>query len=233
VSEQNPPAGSTSLPTSKSTEPTPAVITEADMADPAIAGKPAHVKVGGDAPQADSQEIVFVQQPLPPVRKGNRIVGAALSLLAAVVYGAIFAGVMAIVSANVRGGIRLNFLQAPTFYIPIVLFLVGMILLVLVVNRAGWWTHIIGSLLVALFVYFGTVGMLLLLDGVVAKTPSVAAIDFQHGLQNPLVIAAALIARELAIWFGALISWRGKRVKARNVVTREEFDREQAELAAT
>jgi hypothetical protein len=217
----------------KPAEPTPAVLTEAEMADPAIATKPAHLKQGGDNPQADSQEVVFVQQPLPPIKKGNRLVGAAFSLLAAVVYGAIFAGVMAVVS-SIRGArIGVNFLLAPTFYIPIVLFLVGMILVVLVVNRAGWSTHIVGSLLVALFVYFGTVGMLLLLDGLIAKTPSAAAIGFQHGLQNPLVIAAALIAREVAIWFGALISWRGKRVKARNAVAREEFDREQAELAAT
>jgi hypothetical protein len=229
VSEKNP----TGEPAMKPTEPTPAVLTEAEMAEPTIVTKPAHPNQGGDNPQADSQEVVFVQQPLPPIRKGNRLVGAAFSLLAAVVYGAIFAGVTAVVSSMVRGGIRVNFLQAPTFYIPIVLFLVGMILLVLVVNRAGWWTYLIGSLLVALFVYFGTVGMLLLLDGVIAKTPSTAAIDFQHGLQNPLVIAAALIAREVAIWFGAVISWRGKRVKARNSVAREEFDREQAELAAT
>jgi hypothetical protein len=234
VSDQNPPA---QIPSAESAtgpvEPVPAVATEAELAEPPIAAKPAELKEGGDAPDVADQQVVFVSAPLPPRKKGNRVVGALFSLLAAVVYGGVFAGVIAIVSLVLFGRISVNFLAAPTFYVPIVFFLIGMIVLVLVVNRAGWWSYLIGSIFVALVVYFGTVGFLLLLDGVVAMTPGVASLAFQEGLQNPLVIAAALIAREIAIWTGAVIGRRGKKVKLRNAAARDAFDQEQAELAAT
>jgi hypothetical protein len=234
VSDQNP---SAQIPSAEATtapvEPVPAVATEAELAEPAIAAKPAELKEGGDGPDAADQQVVFVNAPLPPRKKGNRIVGSLFSLLAAVVYGAVFAGVIAIISLVLFGRISVNFLAAPTFYVPIVFFLIGMILVVLVVNRAGWWSYLIGSIFVALVVYFGTVGFLLLLEGVVAKTPAAASLAFQHGLQNPLVIAAALIAREIAIWTGAVIGRRGKKVTVRNAAARDAFDHEQAELAAT
>jgi hypothetical protein len=234
VSDQNPPA---QIPSAESAtepvEPVPAVATEAELAEPAIAAKPAELKEGGDAPDAADQQVVFVNAPQPPRNKGNRVLGSALSIVAAILYGAIFAGIIEAISLVLFGRGSVNFLAAPTFYVPIVFFLIGMILLVLVVNRAGWWSYLIGSLFVALFVYFGTVGFLLLLGGVVAKTPAAASLAFEHGLQNPLVIAAAVLARELAIWTGAVISRRGKNVKVKNAAAREAFDREQAELAAT
>jgi hypothetical protein len=234
VSDQNPPA---QIPSAEATnapvEPVPAVATEAELAEPVIAAKPAELKEGGDGPDAADQQVVFVNAPLPPRKKGNRIVGSLFSLLAAIVYGAVFAGVIAIISLVLFGRISVNFLAAPTFYVPIVFFLIGMILVVLVVNRAGWWSYLIGSIFVALVVYFGTVGFLLLLAGVVAKTPAAASLAFEHGLQNPLVIAAALIAREIAIWTGAIIGRRGKKVTVRNAAARDAFDHEQAELAAT
>jgi hypothetical protein len=212
----------------------PATNPAADPAmDPAIAAKPAELKEGGDAPEGADQQVVFVEAPLPPKKKGNRIVGSLFAVLATVVYGLVFAGVIALTYLAIGGKVPSSFISTPTFYFPIVLFLIGLVLVVLVVNRGGWWSYIIGSAFVALLVYFGTIGLLLLLDGVVAQTPAAASRAFQIGLRDPFVIAAALIAREIAIWTGAVIGRRGKRVKAKNIEAREAFDREQAALVAT
>ena len=81
----------------------------------------------------------------------------------------------------------------------------------------------------ALFVYFGTIGVLLLSNNVVLLAPSAATELFRQGLVNPFTIAAALVAREVALWTGALIASRGRKVKARNADAQAEFAREQAE----
>jgi hypothetical protein len=49
---------------------------------------------------------------------------------------------------------------------------------------------------------------------------------------SPGAIVAALLAREVALWTGAPIAARGRRVKARNIEARETFDREEAEAKA-
>jgi hypothetical protein len=41
-----------------------------------------------------------------------------------------------------------------------------------------------------------------------------------------------VIAREVAIWFGLAIAARGRRVRARNIQAREQYDRELAERRA-
>ena len=117
----------------------------------------------------------------------------------------------------------------PSFYIPVALYVVGVVLLVLIVNRAGWGAYVVGSVFVALLVYFGTVGVLLIAQGVVLQTPTEAAALFNAGLRNPFVIAAALVAREVSMWTGALISRRGRRLKVRNAEIRESWERELAE----
>jgi hypothetical protein len=103
---------------------------------------------------------------------------------------------------------------------------------VLVVNRASWWGYVVGSIFVALLVYFGTVGVGLFANNVFAETPSSATRLFTQALTNPFIIAAALLAREVSMWMGALISARGRKVKVRNSAARESFDRESAERTA-
>jgi len=184
----------------------------------------------GSAP-AETPEVVYVTAPVPPRPKGNRILGVLFALVATAVYALALAGLFELlVQVTVRPGQTVNVFTLPTFYLAVILFFVGLVAVVLILNRAGWWSHLIASILVALFVYFGTVALVLVMAGVIAQSPDVAAKWFQSGLVNPAVIIAALLAREVAIWAGAAISWRGKRVKARNVVARENFDREQAEL---
>jgi hypothetical protein len=234
-----PPAKPTKAPAkstaSTSAAKTPTVNTEAELAGPVppTSGAAAEKAPVVAVPTEGSADVVYVTAPQPPRKKGNRLLGSFIALLASAIYGAALAGLFALVSAITPRGVPLaKVLISPSFYFPVALFLVGMILVVLIVNRAGWWSYLIGSIFIAVFVWLGTTGLLTIMAGAIGKSPSAASASFQDGLRNPLVLAAALLAREVAIWTGAILSWRGKRVKARNVEARAAFDREQEELAA-
>ena len=183
-------------------------------------------------PVAPAPQIVYVTTPHPPKRRGNRGLGTLIAVLASVVYAALLALVFAIVWASITGGADLGFVGSPNFYIPVAFFAAAMILLVLLLNRAGWWSWVLGSIVVALVVYFGSAGVLILLRGAVLETAAGANELYLEALLNPLVIIAALAAREVAVWAGVVISWRGRKVTARNVEARAAYDREQAERAA-
>ena len=64
-------------------------------------------------------------------------------------------------------------------------------------------------------------------------TPSEANAAFFTGLAQPFTIVAALLAREVAIWTGAILGRRGRTVRARNAEAKAAYEREQAELAPT
>lgn len=177
----------------------------------------------GPAPRRASERVVYVDAPVPPRRKGNRGVGALIAILSAVIFAVLFALVIVVLFYS-TGRPLVNFTGEETFYIPVLLFTLGFLLLVLIVNRGGWWAYIVGSIFVGLFVYLGTIAVILLLNGVVSQTPAEASAAFASGLVNPLVIAAGLLSREVALWMGAAVSVRGKRVKAKNIAAKESFD---------
>jgi len=56
---------------------------------------------------------------------------------------------------------------------------------------------------------------------------------FYAALFSPILIVAALLAREAAIWTGAILARRGRRLKVVNAEARAAFEREQAELIPT
>ena len=183
------------------------------------------------------QQVVYVEAPLPPRVRGNRVVGVLLALLGTVVFAAVYAAAAAIPLALRYSGTAFSpvfsaFVQNSIFWIPILMFALAFIVLTVILNRAGWWAHVLGSLLVALFVYFASIGLLLLVGNVFGKTPDQASSAFGALATNPLMIAAALVAREVSIWIGLAIAARGRRVKARNVETRTAWDREQEEKKA-
>jgi len=179
------------------------------------------------APASTAPQYIYV--PHAPVKRGNRLFGSLVALMAAWVYGVLLAIVIAALSVAIVGTVNFAFVASPTFYIPVLFFAVALVIVVAVANRAGWWSYIIGSAFVALVVYFGSTGMILLINGVVLATPQEAALLFREVLANPITIAAALVAREVAIWAGLVISRRGKRVREANLVARETFAREKAE----
>jgi hypothetical protein len=192
-----------------------------------------------DAAAADSayagREVVYVQAPIPPRLRGNRGVGSLLAVLGAAVFAAVYAGVM-IVAFYLRGASPMaafaQFIQSAAFWVPVLVFLVAFVLLVLVVNRSGWAAHVFGSALVALVVYFGSIGILLLLAQIVGAASGAAGATFAGVASQPFVILAGLVAREVSIWIGLAIAARGRRVKARNLELVDEWEAEHADTKA-
>ncbi len=116
-----------------------------------------------------------------------------------------------------------DFIQDAVFWVPVLFFAIGFVLVVLMLNRAAWWLHVLGSLLVAVIVYFGSIAMLLLVTGLAGDQKSFAVVA-----TSAYVLIATFTAREISIWVGLLISLRGGRVKELNKADRDAFDSEQA-----
>lgn len=148
------------------------------------------------APVAPAQQVVYVEAPKPFVAKGNRGFGILIAILSAVIFTALNA-VAEIVFELVNGQpIDVSFLTTTGFYAPTVMFAVGFILLVLIVNRAGWAAHVLGSIFVGLVVFFGGTGLLLLLN--ISSIPSNEVSEaFTRTLFSPELIIAGLLAREV------------------------------------
>lgn len=166
---------------------------------------------------------VYVTAPTPPAPKGNRVLGILIGLLAAAVFATIYAAVFALLRIAQGGSPAADlpaFLGSASFIFPIVILLVAFILWALIVNRAGWWAWILGSFLIAIAVYTGTVGLAQLFYQV------------QIPWTEPALIASAVLARETSVWLGGILSARGKRLKVRNAEARAQFDREEAERRA-
>jgi hypothetical protein len=220
-----------SAPTETATEPAAQSSESAKTKDEAAT---ATGEVAPAQPSMAGQQVVYVQAPLPPRVRGNRVVGVLLALLGTVVFAAVYAGAATIPISLGYGGGAFSptfsaFLQSATFWIPIMMFALGFIVVTVILNRAGWWAHVIGSLLVAVFVYFSTIGLLMLVGNL---THDKVSSLFGTWVANPLMIAAALVAREVSIWIGLAIAARGRRVRVRNDETRTAWDREQEEKRA-
>jgi len=171
-------------------------------------------------------QYVYVNNPTAPVKKSNRLFGVLVALLATIAFSIVFFIVISIIYTARAGSLNFGFLAEPSYYVPALFFLVGSIVLALVVNRGGWWLHVVGSLFVGLFVYFGTVTAVLVANGLVLETPEAAAELYRISLANPFTIAAALTSREVALWAGAIIARRGRRVKERNAEALDDYMRE-------
>ncbi|MFP7762201.1 hypothetical protein [Marisediminicola sp. LYQ85] len=179
----------------------------------------------------------FIPPPVEPKKKGNRGLGSLIAVLSVVIFAAIYVAVTMLIVAvtapqqSVTEALTL-FLVEPLFYVPVLFFVVGFVIVVLLVNRASWWAFVLGSLFVGALVYFGTIGVQLLLDNVLEDTPAQASARFVGYAVNPYVIAAGLVAREVSMWIGAAISSRGRRVKAKNIEARNEYERAAAQHRA-
>jgi hypothetical protein len=183
------------------------------------------------APAAPAQQVVYVQAPRPFAAKGNRGFGVLIALLSTVIYAALYAVADVVVQLIDGKSVDFGFITTLDFYAPVIMFAVGFILLVLIVNRAGWAAHVVGSLLVGLIVFFGGTGIILLLH--INQIPSnEAGTAFTQVLFSVGAIIAGLLAREVALWMGFVVAARGRRVKARNVEARAVYDQEIAEKRA-
>jgi hypothetical protein len=181
---------------------------------------------------APANRVVYLVSPTAPVNKGNRGIGALFAVLSTIVYIALLAVITVLIGVSSGDAVTFDFMGRASFYIPALFFVVGFVLLTLLLNRASWWVYILASLILGIFVYFGTIGLGLLTSGIINNTPTEAAVRFAAVLRDPFVIFAALLAREVSLWTGAIIAARGRRVKARNVESRSAYERELAEKKA-
>ncbi|WP_430591651.1 hypothetical protein [Humidisolicoccus flavus] len=212
--------------------------------DDAATRKHAAIEVDDDtarAAAAGGTPIVLVEAPLPPTKRGVRGVGFAVSLLATLIFGALLAGGMLLIgflfdrTFDLVAEVQTLWLQ-PTWILPVAVFFVGYLLLNLIVNRAGWWAHVLGGFLVAALVYAAVIAGNLLENfggwGAYAQLPNTSAAELTEVLLTPLSVLTFVLAREVPIWVGGIVARRGRKVKAAHRDAVAEFDRENEERMA-
>ena len=178
---------------------------------------------------------IYVQAPTPPKDHGNRAGGILIALIATVAFTAIYAIAVFIIAGVTSFTVEAAadtfaaFIVRPVFYIPIIFFFLAFSALIAVVNRGGWWAYVLFGFLVGVVVYFSYIGGALLTVQAWNLTPTEATQFVSTQWLNPGAIAAAIIAREVPIWFGAWIASRGRKLTARNIEARGEYDRQLAE----
>jgi hypothetical protein len=187
-----------------------------------------------DEEAARTATPVYVTAPTPPTARGNRGIGILIVLLATLVYAIVYAAVsLAYFALNFAGrgylGQFESYVTSVAFWVPVAAFFVLFVLLVAIVNRGGWWAYVLGGFLVAVGVYFAYIGGALLEVQAWTMTAAQANRLLAQLWANPLTLGAAIVARELTLWFGAWIAARGRRVRQRNLDAKRDFDREVAE----
>ncbi|WP_104165798.1 hypothetical protein [Cryobacterium sp. N22] len=209
--------------------PTPAATTA-----PAVAQATVEQPVQQQTQQF-SQSPVYVTAPTPPKTLGNRAAGILIGLIATAVFAVVYAVIAFFISAANAASVAdatsrfTDFLVLPVFYVPVIFFFLAFALLVAVLNRAGWWAYVLGGFLVAVVVYFSYIGGALLAVQAWNLTPAEAARFVSTQWLNPGAIAAAIVAREVPIWFGAWIARRGRSITAKNIAAKAEYERQLAE----
>jgi len=209
--------------------------------EPAAAEEPLEAEPVAEPVAAPAEphavQTVYVRAPQPPARKGNRGMGSLIALGSAIIFAGVYAGVAALVmplfappKATAFEFVR--FVNSSAFFVPVLVFALFFVLLVLIVNRAGWWAHVLGSLFVGILVYLVSIGILLLLNNVIGMTPSAAGRALRIAAESPLIVTAGLAAREVSLWMGAAIAARGRRIKAKNAEARAGFDSDSARARA-
>jgi hypothetical protein len=194
-----------------------AATSEAPVATATLTDEKAESPLAGE-------RVIYVPSAEAPRARSNRIVGSVLALVGTVVFAVLYAAVGAAFIALTKSTFGFgDLITDAIFWIPVLFFTIGFVLVVVLINRAPWWVHVLGSLLVAVITYFGSIGMLLLVTGIAGSSPGFVATAL-----SPYIIAATIVAREVSIWVGLLISRRGIRLTARNRADREAFDAEQA-----
>jgi hypothetical protein len=215
------------------------VVAEPITAEPVTAqpytAEPVLVAPDAAAAAAAAREVVYVQAPTPPPLRHNRGFGVLISLLGTVAFALLFIGVVAVIVAIAGASVDETlgqFLRSMAFWVPVAVYAVISVLFALIVNRAAWWAHVLGSLFVAGLTYAISAGIILLALGVIGMTPDQAVQQAAEVFGSPWLIAALVIAREVALWFGLAIASRGRRVRERNAADRAAFEQSVADRRA-
>jgi hypothetical protein len=174
---------------------------------------------------------IYVTAPVPPKKKSNRGFGVLIALAGTVVFALVYAAVVAIIAAIGYPPSRFldeflkSFIGAWLFWIPVIFFFVAMVVLVQILNRAGWWAYIIGGFVVAAVTYFSYAGAVLLQVQAWQHTPQEVGRLLNAIWFTAPAIWAGIVAREVSIWTGLWLAVRGRRLKAKNAEAQAEYDR--------
>lgn len=208
---------------------TPAV----QFLDPARDGE---IRISADHPMA----ALYMQSPMPPDLKGNRGAGVLIALLGTLAFAVLYAGLVSAMIARdfppstfLTEGL-LPWVTSWGFIAGVVAFFVGLSILVLVFGRAGWWAYVIFSLFVGVLVWVASTATFALAGspgGAVEGVTGFLATARQLAFAVP-TLGAAILAREVAVWFGSWIGARGRRVTAKNAAMLEEYEAALAEVRA-
>lgn len=194
------------------------------------------IRISADHPMA----TLYMQSPMPPDPRGNRLAGFLISLLASLSFALIYAGCIALVlapqfppSTYVNEGL-LPALGSLNFILPVVVFTLASMLLALMAGRSGWWAHIVGSLFVGGLTGLATAVALIYesLGSVNALLSDLSGLALDVGV---VVVAflVGLLAREVTVWFGAWIGARGRKMTRINNAALEEYELALAEVQAS
>lgn len=194
------------------------------------------IRISADHPMA----ALYMQSPMPPDLKGNRAAGVLIALLGTLAFAALYAGVVSAMIARdfppstfLTEGL-LPWVTSWGFIAGVVAFFVGLSVLVLVFGRAGWWAYVIFSLFVGVVVWVGTTATFAITESPFGELGGVSgflATARTLAFTVP-TLGAAILAREVAVWFGAWIGARGRRVTAKNTALLAEYDAALAEVRA-
>jgi hypothetical protein len=235
------PATSHTSPAAPKTDAAPAAATAAyassttayDAPAPVTSPEPAAETVAAaPATSPASPQPIFVQAPEAPRPRGNRAAAGLIGLLAAlsfaVLYLAVALGLGLLDGTYTFDSVLEGAIAGATswwLWITTATYFVGFWLLGAIINRGRWGHWVVWGLLLG-FVAYGAhlVGQLFEAPfWQLTRTEGAELVEAQ--LVAPLAFAAFVIGRELAIWYGAWISARGRRVSELNNEAQREYER--------
>lgn len=186
---------------------------------------PDMIQIPADHPMAQ----FYANTPEPPTFKSNRGIGVLIAVLGGVGFAVLLAGIIAALLAPSLSPSQFSvsiveYLLSLAYLVPVGTFVVVLILLVLIVNRAGWWAYVLGGFIVGVLVWAAAVAGMIL-------SPDLSGFTRQEGILNvtqimlfPIPILAGVAAREVTVWFGAWIGARGRKIRAQNALALEEYE---------
>ncbi|RZT58428.1 hypothetical protein EV140_2197 [Microcella alkaliphila] len=183
------------------------------------------------ADTAAAPQVVYVDAPARPKKRGTRGVGLAVVLLSTGVFAVLYAlATIALALALRPDGLNGfgGYLASAPFFVPVLVFAGAHLLLVIVANRAGWWIHVLGGFLVAVVVWVSFLGAALIAAEAIGATEAQQQSVILQQLVNPLGIIAAVLAREIPIWVGGIVARRGRAQTARNADAQAAYERDLA-----
>lgn len=218
---------------------TPAELPTAAAAPAETPVRDGEIRISADHPMA----ALYMQTPMPPDLKGNRGAGILITLLATLGFAVLYAGLIAIMlapsfppSTFLSEGL-LPWVTSWGFIAGVSAFFVGLSVLVLIFGRAGWWAYVLFSLFVGIAVWTASTAVFAL-----TGDPASTVAEYAKAVGQPVgewrttlaisksiafglpTLGAAVLAREVAVWFGAWIGARGRKVTGNNAALLAEYE---------